>query len=170
MLKLIQPALEFEEQVNEYVKEHFEHGENELSASKGLTSASSYEEWVQTAIREEENPKENWVRNNTYLVIREEDNKLIGLLNIRKEDNERILDWAGHIGYGVRPTERRKGYASEILRLALAECRRIGMKKVMLGCHQDNIGSKKTIEKNNAVYERKVMVEGKPAFVYWIEL
>jgi len=81
-----------------------------------------------------------------------------------------VLDWAGHIGYGVRPTERRKGYASEILRLALDECRRMGMKKVMVGCHQDNIGSKKTIEKNNAVYERDVIAEGKPAFVYWIEL
>ena len=170
MLKLIQPALEYEEQVNEYVKEHLEHGENELSASKGLASAKSYKEWLDKVIAEEEIPKENWVRNNTYLVIREEDDRLIGLLNIRKEDNDRVLEWAGHIGYGVRPTERRKGYASEILRLALDECRRIGMKKVMLGCHQDNIGSKKTIEKNKAVYEREVMAEGKPAFVYWIEL
>lgn len=170
MLKLIQPTLEYEEQVNEYLKEHLESGENELSASKGLASANSYKEWLDKVIGEEDIPKENWVRNNTYLVIREEDDKLIGLLNIRKEDNERVLDWAGHIGYGVRPTERRKGYASEILRLALDECRRLGMHKVMVGCHQDNIGSKKTIEKNNAVYEREVMAEGKLAFVYWIAL
>jgi len=170
MLKLIQPTEEYEEQTEEYIKEHLEYGENELSASKGLASANSYKEWIQKVISEENIPKENWVRNNTYFVIREDDNKLIGLLNIRKEDNEKILNWAGHIGYGVRPTERRKGYASEILRLALDECKRLGMKKVMLGCHQDNIGSKKTIEKNKAVYEREVMAEGKPAFVYWIEL
>jgi len=54
----------------------------------------------------------------------------------------------GHIGYGVRPSERQKGYATKMLEYALKECKKLGMNKVILGCYKENIGSAKTILKN----------------------
>ena len=92
----------------------------------------------------------------TYLLIRKNDERLVGTFNIRLHLT-RALDesMAGHIGYGIRPSERRKGYASEGLRLALEEFKKRGVKSVRLGCFSENIGSKKAILNNGG----KLMAE-----------
>ena len=77
----------------------------------------------------------------------------------------------GHIGYAIRPHERRKGYAAEMLRLALAYAKNIGLESVMLGCYCDNTASKKTIEKCGGILtETKPYMDGTMMDVYWIEL
>jgi len=80
------------------------------------------------------------------------------------------LNYGGHIGYGIRPSERKKGYATKMLELALALCRQKGMEKVLLTCDKGNIGSAKTMSKNGAVLENEVEENGKTVQRYWITL
>lgn len=94
-------------------------------------------------------------RSYTYLVFND-DKKLVGLLNIRHDLSEELVQKYGHIGYGVRPSERRKGYATKMLQIALEECRKLGMSKVVLGCYKENVGSSKTIIKNGGELVREV--------------
>ena len=82
----------------------------------------------------------------TYFVVRENDEKIVGMINIRYNiSSEKLKSWASHIGYGIRPTERQKGYDKTALFLGLLEEQRLGEKRVLLVCDIDNIGSNKTI-------------------------
>ncbi len=95
---------------------------------------------------DELNVPDELVPSTTYFAVREDDNKIIGMVDIRHYLNDNLKEsWNGHIGYSVRPDERRKGYATETLKLALKECEKRGLGSVILGCLEKNIGSKKTI-------------------------
>jgi predicted acetyltransferase len=96
---------------------------------------------------------------------------ILGGIQIRHSiDHPNLREYGGHIGYGIRPSKRRKGYATEMLRLALIEARKIWLDQVMLGCYDDNIGSLRTIEKNGGIFERYTNHEGKKSRVYWIDI
>lgn len=80
-----------------------------------------------------------------------------------------MASYSGHIGYGVRPSERRKDYAAAILKMALEFSKSIGLKRVMPACNQDNEASRKTILKCGGRKEREfVCKDGKAVRVYWI--
>lgn len=83
---------------------------------------------------------------NTYLLIRKSDNKIVGAINIRLNYGSDINKFNGNIGYGIRPTERRKGYNKINLYLGLLEAEKLGLEKVTLACESTNIASIKTIE------------------------
>ena len=90
------------------------------------------------------------------MLIRKADDRVLGFLQVRHEFNEYLSTFGGHIGYSVRPSERRRGYAKEMLRMALPYCREIGLDKVLITCMDGNIGSEKTILANGGVYESTV--------------
>lgn len=98
--------------------------------------------------------------------------KIVGRLSIRHTLTEHLLKVGGHIGYGVVPSERRQGYATKMLRFSLAEAKKLGLKKVLVTCDDNNHGSIKVIESSGGQLENIVMVEiGKPYKLrYWIEL
>ena len=88
---------------------------------------------------------------------------------MRHHINHPILGtWGGHIGYYVRPTERKKGYASEMLRLNLLNAKQLGIDKVLVTCDADNIGSEKTILANGGVFEKEILVDDCIMKRYWI--
>ena len=91
----------------------------------------------------------------TFLLIRENDNKIVGTINIRWNLPEAMQKFGGNIGYGVRPTERRKGYNKINLYLGLKEAQKLGLERVMLDCASDNIGSYKTMEALGGIMERE---------------
>jgi predicted acetyltransferase len=95
-----------------------------------------------------------------------------GRISIRHELTDALLKMGGNIGYGVIPSKRGLGYGNRALELALSKARTLGLKKVMLSCDSNNIGSKKIIEKNGGVLENEVPGEnGKPSKLrYWITL
>ena len=76
----------------------------------------------------------------------------------------------GHIGDGVRPSERRKGYATEQIRLALQKCKELGIDRVLMTCEDWNVGSAKSIINNGGILENEIEVEGKIFQRYWIDL
>ncbi len=113
----------------EYRQEHLNNGENHLYGSSLFHTADSYQAWL-NQLKDNANPesvRENWVVSSTFFAIRQSDNRIVGMIDIRHELNDFLRNYGGHIGYGVRPSERNKGYATQMLLLALDYCRRLGL-------------------------------------------
>ena len=113
---------------------------------------------------------EGLVPDSTFFCLDEERNIVVGAVNIRHYLNEALLLNGGHIGDGVRPSERRKGIATKMISLALKECRKLGINKVLMVCDKGNIGSAKSIENNGGILENEVVVDGVVEQRYWIDL
>jgi predicted acetyltransferase len=98
--------------------------------------------------------------------------RLIGRSNIRHYLTSDLAYEGGHVGYDIRPSERRKGYGTLILRLTLEEARRFGLTGVLLTCDNDNVASARVIEKNGGRFKEQAMSKrtGKLISRYWIEL
>lgn len=94
----------------------------------------------------------------------------MGAVNIRHYLNDELIKTGGHIGDGVRPSERGKGYATAMIALALDECKKLGINKVLMCCDRDNIASVKSIVRNGGVLENEVEEDGQFVQRYWITL
>ena len=91
------------------------------------------------------------------------------MVDIRHRLNDYLRRYCGHIGYSVRPALRRRGYATAILSLALEECRRLGLARVMLTCEQQNVASR-TMLHCGAVLQDELLMGNITIQRYWIEL
>lgn len=110
------------------------------------------------------------VPDSTFFCLDVDRDQLVGAVNIRHYLNARNCLTGGHIGDGIRPSERRKGYATAMIGLALEECRKLGLNKVLMTCDADNIGSEKSILRNGGVFESQVEEDGQPVKRFWITL
>ncbi|WP_233573217.1 GNAT family N-acetyltransferase [Leptotrichia sp. OH3620_COT-345] len=110
------------------------------------------------------------VPDTTLFCLDTDRNIFVGAVNIRHYLTEELLYTGGHIADGIRPTERRKGYATAMISLALRECRKLEIYKVLLTCDRNNIGSAKSIIKNGGVLENEVIKDGIAIQRYWIDL
>ena len=113
---------------------------------------------------------ESLVPDSTFFCLDDERNIFVGAVNIRHWLNEGLLLNGGHIGDGIRPYERRKGFGTKMISLALEECRRLGIDRVLMVCDKENIASAKTIMNNGGVLENEIVVEGITEQRYWIDL
>ena len=145
--KFEEPTIERKEEAIDYIREHYEYS-SPINGSGGLDRyIDNYEEWLVKLENDKTKiPDENRVPGLTYFLIREEDNKIIGMINIRLTLNERLKKSGGNIGYGIRPTERQKGYNKINLYLGLQVCEKYGLDKVLLDADIDNPASWKTME------------------------
>ena len=110
-----------------------------------------------------------WVNCSTYFAVA--DNCIVGTIQIRHTLNDFLLNFGGHIGYSIRPSERRKGYGTRMLALALNKCRGLGLDKVLITCNDKNEASAKTIVKNGGVLEdKRIERDGGIVRRYWIVL
>ncbi len=110
------------------------------------------------------------VPDTTLFCLDKDRNIFVGAVNIRHYLNEALLKNGGHIGDGIRPSERRKGYATAMITLALEECKKLGIDKVLMCCDKDNIGSAKSIINNGGVLENEIEEDGHIEQRYWIQL
>lgn len=172
LIELVIPTYEQKEQILAFKKEHFDLGETTFNGSGGLDRYDEIEDWY-AHIYEEMNRlevTEQYVPGATYLAIRKEDGRIVGMVNIRYALNNRLLHFAGHVGYMVRRSERRKGYATIILHLALEILKEKGVTKALVTCDKENIGSAKTILHNGGILENEILYEGEIVQRYWINI
>lgn len=168
---LVRPVLELKEKALEYRSEHFWHGEKMICGSELFDKTESYEEWL-SAVTRNTNPKtvnENWVVTDTFFALRKSDSRIIGMIDLRHTLNEFLKD-LGNCGYSVRPSERRKGYATEMLGQILQVAKEAEMKELHISVEKENTASVKVIRKNSGVYERSFSFENTTADIYRIAL
>ncbi|MBE6791826.1 MAG: GNAT family N-acetyltransferase [Ruminococcaceae bacterium] len=101
------------------------------------------------------------VPDSTFFCLDTERNIFVGAVNIRHRLNERLSVGVGHIGDGIRPSERKKGYGTKMVALALEECKKLNLDEVLMCCEKSNIASEKTIIRNGGILENEVEFEGK---------
>lgn len=110
------------------------------------------------------------VPSDIFFLVNNKSKRILGAIDIRYSLNDYLYNYGGNIGYGIRPTERKKGYATEMLKLALGICREKGMEKVLITCKSSNVASAKTMAKNGAVFENEVLENDVLIQRYWIKL
>ena len=165
-IELIFPLKIHEMAALEYYQEHLLNGENTLHGDSGLDNAKNYNEWLVTI----DNALTDKIRSIVFFAFRKSDNKLVGTINVR-HPYESYIKIHGHIGYGVRPSERKKGYATMMLKSALEYCKEIGLDKVLLTCDKSNVASAKTIIKCSGEFEEETIKQnGEILQRYWISI
>ncbi len=127
------------------------------------------EYYIENLDTKEEN-ESGEVPNSVFFCLDKDRNRLVGAVNIRHRLNDTLLKTGGHIGDGIRPSERRKGYGTSMIALALEECRKLGIGRVLMTCNKDNIGSARSIVNNGGVLENEVEEDGQTVQRYWIQL
>lgn len=173
-ITLIKPSMEFGEDIMQFRKELLEAGDCDSFAGCGsLRQCQSAEEWIDMLARWENKDTcpAGAVTSNTYIAVRDADRRIVGMIDLRHHIDHPILSvWGGHMGYTVRPSERGKGYAREMLRQNLQKCRERNMDRILITCSRNNPASEKTILANGGVFEKEVLVDGEYIKRYWITL
>lgn len=172
-LKLIKLTREYGKQLGEMIDEWKEDQEiNHTNRSPWAVFKNDYHDFEHyLADLEVKTATENKVPDSVFFLLDEERNRLLGAVNIRHYLNDSLLREGGHIGDGIRPSERRKGYATEMIRLALIECKKLGIDKVLMTCEKDNTGSARSIMKNGGVLENEIInSDGEIEQRYWITI
>lgn len=168
---LVKPDLSYADEIIKYKEESLAESPI-INGSAGLDRFSSIEIWFEELKKRscEDTVPKGLVPSSTYLGVREKDNYIVGMIDIRHYLNEYLTQVGGHIGYGVRKTERNKGYAKQMLKLALEKCKELKIKKVLITCDEDNIASEKVILSANAKLEDIRDVDGENKKRFWIDL
>ena len=141
------PSIERKKEAIEYIKEHLEYN-SDINGSGGLDRyIDDYEGWLEKLEKDYvQIPNEEKVPGRTYFLVRENDNRIVGMISVRTVLNEKLKKFGGNIGYGIRPTERKKGYNKINLYLGLKVCDEYGIEKALLDADLDNPASWKTME------------------------
>lgn len=170
-LQLIRPTIEYETEYLSFYKEWKDSGEEMIPWVIGK-DPTNFQEMVQSLLDSEKgkNIPETWVPDSTFWLVNE-NKRILGVVNIRHRLTEKLLCCGGHIGYGIRPSERRKGFATQLLALSLKKAKEIGIQKALVVCDETNIGSERTILNNGGVPDTSFVEEdGNVIKRFWIEL
>jgi Predicted acetyltransferase len=169
-LELIKPSIELEDAYYDFVND-WESNNEEITPYAARLLDMTYEKWLEHTykIEDKNTCPSRLVPANTYFLI-DETERIVGAVNIRHFLNDYLLNFGGHIGYGIRPSERKKGYASIMLSLALPIAKELGINKALITCDKNNLGSAKTIIKNGGILENEVAEENEITQRYWIDL
>lgn len=175
LVRLVPPTEGDEAAVLNYRLEFLESGDSMDGAAglqKHLQSAQGFREWLD-AVRDnqsEQTVRPGLVPATTLLALDTQTGELVGMIDIRHRLNAHLLQFGGHIGYSVRKSRRRRGYAASMLAEALTLCRQMGLGRVLITCDKQNVASARTIQKNGGVLENEVAQQGRVTQRYWIEL
>ena len=140
-LLLVNPSQKYAEQVMQYKDEMLKNGDS-FDGCAGLEEVSCFSEWMDFENRLKAKYKDGYVPSEVFLAIRKEDDFLVGIIDFRHPLSNFLKNFGGNIGYSVRPGERRKGYATEMLQLLLPICKNLGEDKVLLTCDKENTASR----------------------------
>lgn len=170
MIKLVRPTLEMKEEAMAYRQAHFDACEHVISGSELLDQTEDYAQWVQdvAANTSPETVNPAWVVTDTFFAVDENDS-IVGIIDLRHTLNDFLQDF-GNVGYSVKPSERRKGYATEMFRQVREVARQAGMQELHMAVHRDNEPSVKTIVNAGGAAYRSFIAEEKWADMYRVQL
>ena len=162
-MKLVFPTMAYKDKAVDYIREFHEYG-SEVNGTGSLDRflrESTYEDWLQKVIQSMDiaNIPPSKVPALTYFFVRGEDDRIVGMVNIRLAMNDLIRTEAGHIGYSIRPTERRRHYGTQLLVAAMKVCDVIGIKEVLVSCDRENIASAGVIRNCGGVLKHEFYSE-----------
>ena len=175
-LKLVKPSKRYRNQIIDMLDEWSQYNKEHPNANGSpkalfLTDYHNFPLYLKEISNAIYYPKRGLVPATLLFAYDKDRDMMVGACQIRHYLNDKLKEGGGHIGDGVRPSERGKGYGKEILRLALKECKyTFRIKKVLISAHSDNIASIKAIEANGGIFDKTVMDDGKPLQLYWIHL
>ena len=170
MIRFVRLAEAVKKQAAAFKQEFFDHGEFVINGSELFDKTDDYNEWCRSvdANTKEETVNPDWVITDTFFAVDDQD-RIVGIIDLRHTLNDFLKD-LGHCGYSVRPSERRKGFATEMLRQLLEVAEKAGMTELYLSVERKNEPSVKTIIRNGGVYERGFEFDGEQADIYRIAL
>lgn len=172
-LFLTTPSMEYAQELMAYRRAFLDSGDSMDGCGpiRRCESAQEYLDATALYTRAETLP-EGMVTATQFLCVQKSTGKIVGMIQVRHYLNDVLWRRAGHIGYSVRPDERRKGYAGWMLKSVLPYCRELGLDKVMVCCYRGNEASRRTILKNGGVYFRTVSEPDWPDVIeqYWIAI
>lgn len=172
-MKLIEPSMEYDKEIQAYRREFLEAG-NSMDGCGPLRHYENTADWLAELelYKHPQTVPADKVPATGYLAVREEDGRVVGMLQFRHCLNDYTELYAGHIGYSVRPSERHKGYATEMLRAVLPICKAKGLERILVCCKVENEASRRVILKNGGVYAGTVTEprRGVKLERYWITL
>ena len=162
-MKLVFPTMAYKDKAIDYIREFHEYG-SEINGTGSLDRflrESTYEDWLQKLVHDMDiaNIPDSKVPGLTYFYVREEDDRIVGMVNIRLALNDFIRSEAGHIGYSIRPTERRRHYGTQLLEAAMKVCDVIGIQEVLVSCDKENIASAGVIRNCGGVLKHEFYSE-----------
>lgn len=169
-LMIIRPSHKLKEAIWEYKQEYFDFGETQINGSCGMSRANNFDEWLELVLSIEKDKLRNDVHASTFFSVRKTDHKIIGSIQLRHFLTPELEKHGGHIGYAIRPSERRKGYGKQQLLLVLKVAKDMNIPKVMISCNKDNIASIKTAIGCGGILTSENFYEGKEQQIYWINL
>ena len=171
-MKLVVPTMEYEKEIQAFRQEFIMNG-GSMDGGLSLKRTENVFDWIKQVndCSNAETCPVGLVPATQFIYVRENDNKVVGIIQIRHYFNEFLEKYAGHIGYSICHSERRKGYATQMLRDILPVCKKLGLNKVLVCCLDDNEGSRKTILNNGGIYESTVYDPNKKDNIekYWID-
>ena len=154
-LMLVRPTDLYEEQVMSLREEMLKNGDS-FDGCAGLEDVQSFSEWLNFEGRLKAKYKDEYVPSEIFLAVRKNDQAVVGIIDFRHPLSDFLFRFGGNIGYSIRPSERRKGYATEMLGLILPICREFGEERVLVTCDKDNEASRRTIVNNKGMLENEV--------------
>ena len=169
---LIQPDESMLEEVNAYRREMLE-ADSSMDGTGSLRRLEARDWLADTrAMLSAETCPPHLVTATQYVYVRRADGRIVGMIQLRHYLNDYLAEYGGHIGYSVRPDERRKGYAKQMLALVLGQAKKLSLSRVLVTCDDDNEASARTIQANGGVLEHTVWLESEGVTLrrYWIAL
>jgi predicted acetyltransferase len=170
MLELIRPNISYKKSFLEAVKELERCDGFKYPSDVGITEVT-FDKYIADFDDQSRgiNLPDGFVPASLFWLV--DGNKFIGRVSLRHELNDNLFQFGGHIGYLIRPSERRKGFGKEALRLGLKKAKDLGIDKVLLTCEETNEGSKKIILSNGGVLDNEITFGGSPSKLrYWIQV
>lgn len=170
MLKLVKPTLSMEKEYIDYITE-WESTDERIVPNSSKRDNMIFKELINKwGEYESENIYDKGLVPSSIYFLVNEDKKIYGVIDIRHDLNDYLSQYGGHIGYGVRPSQRRKGYASQMLTLALPIAKELGINNALITCDKNNTGSAKTIINNGGILENEVINGDEITQRYWITI